>query len=71
MLIRAGAPASEVEKLVQILFETFTIPALLLMTTAEVALYKAGLFNNFGVIIESGDDLTQVWVLSTSSTKFS
>jgi hypothetical protein len=30
------------------------------MTTAEVALYKAGLFNNFGVIIESGDDLTQV-----------
>lgn len=71
MLIRAGAPASEVEKLVQILFETFTIPALLLMTTAEVALYKAGLFNNFGVIIESGDDLTQVWVLSTSSAKFS
>lgn len=44
----------------QILFETFNVPALLLTTTAEVALYKAGMLNNFGVVIESGDDLTQV-----------
>jgi actin beta/gamma 1 len=63
LLVRAGAKKAEIEKTVQILFETFSIPALLLMTTAEVALYKAGLFNNFGVIIESGDDLTQIVVI--------
>eukprot|EP00029_Vermamoeba_vermiformis_P011474 TRINITY_DN6317_c0_g1_i1.p1 TRINITY_DN6317_c0_g1~~TRINITY_DN6317_c0_g1_i1.p1 ORF type:complete len:346 (+),score=54.70 TRINITY_DN6317_c0_g1_i1:60-1097(+) len=63
LLIRAGATKAELEKTVQILFETFNAPCLLLMTTAEVALYKAGLFNNFGVVIESGDDLTQIVVI--------
>ncbi len=60
LVVRAGITKAEAEKILQICFETFNIPALLITTSAEIALYKSGLFNNDGVIVESGDDLTQV-----------
>eukprot|EP00457_Paulinella_chromatophora_P000784 gb/GEZN01000784.1/.p1 GENE.gb/GEZN01000784.1/~~gb/GEZN01000784.1/.p1 ORF type:complete len:1229 (-),score=235.98 gb/GEZN01000784.1/:12-3356(-) len=51
-------PTSNREKLCQIMFETFNVPALLLVSSAQLVLVSSG--KSSGVVLEIGEDMTTV-----------
>ncbi|BFY99860.1 hypothetical protein BsWGS_02900 [Bradybaena similaris] len=51
-------PKGNREKMTQVMFETFNVPAIYISTQAVLALYASG--RGSGVIVESGDGVTQI-----------
>ncbi len=51
-------PVSNREKLTELLFETFSVPAMYLATDAVLALYETG--RTTGLVIDLGDDATHI-----------
>eukprot|EP00456_Euglypha_rotunda_P008293 TRINITY_DN11623_c0_g1_i14.p1 TRINITY_DN11623_c0_g1~~TRINITY_DN11623_c0_g1_i14.p1 ORF type:complete len:216 (-),score=34.07 TRINITY_DN11623_c0_g1_i14:23-670(-) len=51
-------PKANREKMCQIAFETFNVPALMIMSTAVLSLFASG--RSTGLIVESGDGVTHV-----------
>ncbi|KAJ6251303.1 hypothetical protein M0813_15147 [Anaeramoeba flamelloides] len=51
-------PKANRERMAQIMFETFKVPAMYLMNTATLALYASG--RTSGIVIDSGDGVTHI-----------
>jgi len=61
MIQPAHTPRAHMEKMTQILFETFNAPAIELVSSAEAILLAAGVFT--GVVVDFGDGATLVTVV--------